>query len=507
MKKLIQIIQQNVGWKIAAATTVSLFLVALLILITFSVTPVQWISKFNFIQIFFALVSLLIFLAILVIHLATSIFVTKPLEHFIRTFQEIENGNLKARATINTTDEMNSFSNRFNGMIRQVEELEESRIKAERELTIIQEELKYKMILEEKAKIIEETNRQLERRVQDLSVLYRVSQLISATLDPLELYNVLTDVVVNTLGYQEFSFMIYQEETESLYVKVAHGFKDNEKVKSLYFKIGEGVTGKVAAKKEASYIRDTSVEPAYLHYKGEKMEEGSFLSLPIVSHRRLLGVMNFFRPGIDSFSSMDIKLLTSLASQVAVAMENSALYAKTKELAVTDDLTHVYNRRYFHTMLQMELKRAKRFTRNMSLLMVDVDHFKQYNDTHGHLEGDRALEEIAKILSVNVREVDTVARYGGEEFGVILVQTSAAEAMTVAEKLCRLIEKKSFRSEANFSNQTITVSIGVSNFPEDADSIEDLINHADIALYQAKNLGRNRVKNFTQIKSSGLRVV
>ena len=223
------------------------------------------------------------------------------------------------------------------------------------------------------------------------------------------------------------------------------------------------------------------------------MEEGSFLSLPVISHNRLLGVMNFSRPGTDSFTGMEIQLLNSLASQVGVAIENARLFAKTKELSVTDELTHVYNRRHFQTMLQMEQKRAKRFNRNMSLLMVDVDRFKKYNDSHGHLEGDRVLEEIAKILSENVREVDTVARYGGEEFSIILTHTSSEEAAQVGEKLRRLVEEHPFKYEKNTRHGQVTISVGVANFPDDAETMEELINNADMALYQAKGAGRNRV--------------
>src|SRR5262249_30722403 len=192
-------------------------------------------------------------------------------------------------------------------------------------------------------------------------------------------------------GFQEFALLVFDDDSRRLRVKVASGFKDNQKIKELSFGIGEGICGQVAKTRESIYIRDTSKDPSYLHYKGEKMEEGSFLSLPIVSHNRLLGVMNFSRPGTDSFSSMDLQLLNSLASQVGVAIENARLFAKTKDLSVTDELTHIYNRRHFQTMLQMELKRARRFSRNVSLLMVDLDHFNKYNHPHTHLQSDRVF--------------------------------------------------------------------------------------------------------------------
>jgi len=504
---LIRAIRENVGWKIAVITSISLLFVALLIIISFSFIPVQLFSKFNLIQILFVLVTLLTFLAVLVINIATVGLIQRPLDRLIHTITQAEGGDLTVRASVDSVDELGELTTKFNEMLHKIGELDQRKIKTERDLIQAQEELKYKMMLEEKALIIEETNRQLQRSVKDMSVLYRVSQMVSSTIVPEELYNVMVDVVVETLGFQEFALLVFDEETRRLKVKVAYGFKDNQKVKELSFGLGEGISGQVAKTKESIYIRDTSRDPSYLHYKGEKMEEGSFLSLPIISHNRLLGVMNFSRPGTDSFAAMEVQLLNSLASQVGVAIENARLYAKTKELSLTDELTHVSNRRHFQTMLQMEMKRAKRFNRNISLLMVDVDRFKKYNDTYGHVEGDRVLEEIAKILSENVREVDTVARYGGEEFSIILTHTSSDEAAQVAEKLRRLVEEHPFKYEKNTKRGQVTVSVGVANFPEDTENMEDLINNADMALYQAKGAGRNRVIRFNQVKSSGLRVV
>ncbi len=505
--KLIHLIRKNVGWKIAVVTSASLLFVALLMIVSFSIIPVQIFSKFNLIQILIVLVTILTFLSVLVINIATVAFIQRPLDRLLHTINQAESGNLMARAHVGSSDELGELTTQFNEMLRKIGELDRRKIRTERELILAQEDLKYKKMLEEKAKIIEETNQQLERSVNDLSILYRVSQMISSTIVSEELYNILIDVVVKTLGFQEFALLILDEESKQLGVKAAYGFKDNQKVKELSFVLGEGISGQVAKNKESIYIKDTSKDPAYLHYKGEKMEEGSFLSLPVMSHQKVLGVMNFSRPGLDSFSTMDIRLLTSLASQVAVSIENARLYAKTKELSVTDELTHLYNRRHFFTMLQMEWKRARRFTRNISLLMVDVDHFKQYNDTHGHLQGDRVLEEIAALLAENVREVDTVARYGGEEFAIILTHTSCEEAVEVAQKICQVVSGHVFGNGKHSSEEQVTVSIGVANFPEDTVNMEELIDHADMALYEAKNFGRNRVVRYRREKSSSLRAV
>ncbi|MBL7685445.1 MAG: diguanylate cyclase [Deltaproteobacteria bacterium] len=494
--KIIQTIRENVGWKIAVVTSVALLFVALLLIVSFSVIPVQLFSKFNLIQILISLVIVLTTLAVLVIYISTVVMIQRPLDRLIQVITQAEAGDLSVRAPVEKIDEIGELTAKFNEMLRKIHELDHRKISTERELVKAQEELHYKTLLEEKAKIIEETNRQLARMVSDFSILYQVSQKVSSTIVPEELYNVLIDVVVKTLGFQEFALLIFDQSSQRLHVKSAYGFKDNYKVKELNFALGEGISGRVAQKKELIYIPDTSKDETYLHYKGEKMEEGSFLSLPIVGHHRLLGVMNFTRPTTHAFSPMDIKLLTSLGSQLAVAMENSRLYEKTKELSITDELTGLHNRRHFQTMLQMEWKRAKRFQRSLAVLLIDVDHFKKYNDTYGHSEGDRVLEQVSRILEDHVREVDTVARYGGEEFAILLTHANQEEATTVAKKLCELIEKHPFKYEKMENAQQVTISVGVSTYPEDAQNLDDLIDHADIALYEAKGRGRNRVVSF-----------
>lgn len=504
--QIIRLIRENVGWKIAAVTSIALLFVAVLMIGSFSVIPVQLFSKFNLIQILVILVLILTLLAVLVINIATSTFIQKPIDRLTHAISLAQAGNLKVKTPVRSVDEIGELAGQFNQMLDKIGELDARKIRTERELIHAQEELKYKKVLEEKSFIIERTNQQLEKTVKELSVLYEVSQMISSTLEPDELYNIMLDVV-NTLGFNEFALLVFDDEKQKLSVKTAYGFADNDKVKSLVFELGEGLSGIAAQKRQPLYIKDTSKEETYLHYKGEKQEEGSFFSIPLISHDRLMGVMNFTRPGIDSFSTNEIRLLNSLANQIAIAMENTRLYAKTKELSVTDELTHIYNRRHFQNMLEMEWRRAKRFNRFISLLMIDVDHFKNYNDTYGHLEGDQVLKTIAQILADHVREVDTVARYGGEEFSIILTHTDAQDALQVAYKLCQRVAEHPFRDESKNIDTPVTVSIGVATYPDDAVNMEDLINHADIALYKAKHQGRNRVITYQEAMSSGLRVV
>jgi len=164
-----------------------------------------------------------------------------------------------------------------------------------------------------------------------------------------------------------------------------------------------------------------------------------------------------------------------------------------RELSILDGLTGLYNHRYFHELLTREISRAKRYPQEFSLLMIDIDEFKKYNDQRGHLQGDDLLKQIARIFSQSIRCVDLVFRYGGEEFVILLPQTPKEGAKTVADRILNLISQKS----------TISVSIGVATFPQDAITKDGIIDAADRALYQAKCQGKNQVCIFE--KSSGIK--
>lgn len=166
---------------------------------------------------------------------------------------------------------------------------------------------------------------------------------------------------------------------------------------------------------------------------------------------------------------------------------------KLQQLAVTDGLTGLYNHRFFQEKLDQEVARAERFGHPVSLCVIDVDHFKHYNDAHGHPRGDEVLKRVAFLLVENVREVDTVARYGGEEFVIVLPETNKEQAAQVAEKIRAIIERTDFPRGGSQPLGRLTVSVGVGSYPIDGRSGQDLMDRADEALFRAKGEGRNRV--------------
>jgi diguanylate cyclase (GGDEF)-like protein len=171
---------------------------------------------------------------------------------------------------------------------------------------------------------------------------------------------------------------------------------------------------------------------------------------------------------------------------------------EVRESAILDGLTHVYNYRYFRDRIDHEVKREERTALSVSLLMIDVDHFKAFNDCNGHLHGNVALQELAALMKSVVRDIDVVTRYGGEEFAVILCGTRKGGALLVAEKIRQLVEKTPFAGEETQPGQTLTVSVGVATSPIDATDSQDLIAKADAALFKSKNEGKNRVTPYSE---------
>ena len=218
----------------------------------------------------------------------------------------------------------------------------------------------------------------------------------------------------------------------------------------------------------------------------------SVISVPLMVGTKTLGILRLDSPRPGHFSTEDLRFLTTIAELGALAIENAQLYEHVEELAIKDGLTQLYLRRYLMERLSEETARHLRHKSELSLLMIDLDHFKKYNDQFGHQAGDLVLKSVAKILSETfTRPGDLVARYGGEEFAVLLPDCPKKKAVEIALSFRQRIEKETLilRREKT----SVTVSVGVATFPVDAAMKDELIHKADQALYEAKKSGRNRV--------------
>lgn len=221
--------------------------------------------------------------------------------------------------------------------------------------------------------------------------------------------------------------------------------------------------------------------------KGEDLSQyEDYTILPLTMHKDATGYLV-----ASGIGEKDKEKFHILAQQFLIGIRRAILYRKVQGLTITDSLTQVFNRRYFLERVSEEVDRSKKFKYSFSFLMIDIDHFKEFNDNYGHLVGDAILREISKTIKENIRQIDFMGRYGGEELSVILTETDKAQAAVACERIRKAIESRRFT--VYDEDLKATISIGISTFPDDATDTAALIERADKALYQAKQTGRNRV--------------
>jgi diguanylate cyclase (GGDEF)-like protein len=324
---------------------------------------------------------------------------------------------------------------------------------------------------------------------KELAVSFTIAQSLTSTL---ELDNVLDRILLTireTFGYANIAIFLIDRTTNELYIQASHGYHLN--ADKMRLRVGkEGVCGHVAAKGEMMYVPDVSKVPFYVIGKKSVKSEAA---LPLKIRGEVIGVLDIESDKLSAFSERDLRMFSIFASQAAVAIENARLYIETKELSLTDSLTKTANRRHFDLVLESELKKARGYSRTLSLAMIDLDGFKHFNDEHGHLVGDKMLIHIAKLLQGNVRDTDFVARYGGEEFVIIFPETSNQAAFRVSERVRTAVEERPLVIKKK-SYKNMTISIGVAAYPSNASNTIELIQKADQALYKAKKRGKNRVE-------------
>jgi len=229
-------------------------------------------------------------------------------------------------------------------------------------------------------------------------------------------------------------------------------------------------------------------------------QENGALLVPVTTDDHVIALLRLERP--EPFLSDEIRFLEIVASQSALALERVRLISFLENLSITDALTGVANRRHLEWRLSEEIERARRYRYPLSLLMVDIDHFKQINDTYGHQVGDAVLQQLAYRLRNTLRRTDFVARYGGEEFIVLAPQTPVDRALILAERLRQRIASEPILVASDLQ-LPVTVSVGVAVFPDHAQNESELVRAADAALYRAKQAGRNCVRVFEPNKSQG----
>lgn len=339
---------------------------------------------------------------------------------------------------------------------------------------------------------LENINQKLNKSAAEYYTLQQISQAIATILDIEKLLKFVNDVIIGVLGVSYSTIAILDKEDNEMKVEVTNIFSESA-LKTLKENINCEVLSDVT-KKGKPVLNNNVTEEEYPFVKGRNVH--SLLCIPLSSKNENYGLVLVEQEREDAFEDEHLKFLSAIGNQVSVALENVGLYEKMQRMATTDELTKLYNRLYFNEMLSKQMADADQQKYPMSVAIFDIDHFKKFNDTYGHLFGDLVLKTIAKLAKDNIREQDLVARFGGEEFVIVMPNTTVDEAYKLIEDLREKIARCHVK-EGSIS-ASVTASFGISCYPEHGTNEAEILSAADNALYKAKTEGRNCTRIFNR---------
>jgi len=339
----------------------------------------------------------------------------------------------------------------------------------------------------------------LYRKLDRFAAIAELTKAITPIRSYEALLQSILDKSAELLKAEQGSLMLLDQETDSLLLEakkgVISGLTDKMRIPR-----GVGIAGKVVEMGEPLLVENLESDPRIRQKNRRHYKTRSFVSVPLKIGDRTIGVLNLSdKTTGEVFNDEDLRLVQSFASHAAVVLERNVLYdqaERLKKLSITDPLTGLLNRRYLEERLEEEISRSSRHARRVSLMMLDIDGFKTYNDTFGHIAGDTLLKLIAESIMNSVRTMDIVSRFGGDEFIVILPETDATLAAQIAERMRSEVERLAVppRGGVERGGKTATVSIGIACYPSHGDTIEVLLEQVDKALYLAKMQGKNRIE-------------
>ncbi|MCP4136822.1 MAG: sensor domain-containing diguanylate cyclase [bacterium] len=331
--------------------------------------------------------------------------------------------------------------------------------------------------------------KEVEEQNNKLKILIDINTYIISSLQKEEILKRILNRVKKLLKCDSSSLLLVDEEINRLKFAFVSQKEEEQVLKFTSLRKGEGVAGTVWANGVPIIINNPQNDPRFTDKVDRRANTrtNSLMAAPLTVDGKVIGVVEAINRTEGYFSQFDLQILQYIATQSAIAIHNADLY----DMAIKDGMTKLFIHKHFKEKLYEEWNRAKRLSHTLSLLMLDIDHFKSFNDTHGHQAGDAILKEVARIIRENCRSIDIPCRYGGEEFAIILPGTSKKEAIIAAERIRKIIEALEMKYEN--SSLHITISAGIATIPELAPKgAEELITMADRALYSSKESGRNR---------------
>ncbi len=391
-------------------------------------------------------------------------------------------------------DEFADVERAFNALMDQFSGLAASALHSDLMVKWAQSELRLREELLAKSNELAAVNEALVRKVREASDLLRIAEVASASLEMGRLLDRLGRTLVETLGVEELLVLLPDPESGDMRVRHAVGVQDVHVLEGSW-PSDDPLVRRCIEEGDIQYLPDLSTEPLTADLRGRRRIGGSLVAVPVRGPGSTTGVITLLRREARGFDSQDLDFLRLTAHYVALAVSNATLYRATHERAIHDSLTGLHNRGFFVEAFAREWHRARRTAVQMSVLMIDVDHFKLINDSHGHGVGDVVLQGVARLLRARARKADLLARYGGEEFVVALPGTPIEDAEAIAEAIRASVESTPLPVSATngVPDVHLTVSVGVASDSLADDSPEALIRRADMGLLSAKSAGRNRV--------------
>src|SRR5258707_10262792 len=307
-----------------------------------------------------------------------------------------------------------------------------------------------------------------KRQLKEVAIFNDVAKALTSSLNLDSILQTIMDKMAEFFRPDTWSLLMVDEQKDELYFAIAVG-DAAETLKTVRLKVGEGIAGWVARHGESLIVPDVYNDPRFAKRIDEmtKWKTRSIICVPLQSKHRVLGVIQLINCAMESFGEQEMFFLHALCDYAAIAIDNARAVEKIQELTITDDCTRLYNARHLYKTLEAEVYRSQRFSYEFSVVFLDLDHFKQVNDIHGHLIGSRLLHEIGYRIKACLRLIDYAFRYGGDEFVVLLPQTNKEQGLVVAKRLRESIRGAPFEMDGNVS-LTIKASMGLANFPADA---------------------------------------
>jgi diguanylate cyclase (GGDEF)-like protein len=333
----------------------------------------------------------------------------------------------------------------------------------------------------------------LNRQNLELNIFHDVAKTLTSSLELDSILQTMMEKMAEYFRPDTWSLLMVDEERDELYFAIAVG-SASEALKNVRLKVGEGIAGYVAKHGEKVIVPDVMNDPRFAKRIDEmtKWETQSIICVPLRSRLRVLGVIQLVNVDMNHFGEQESFFLQALCDYAAIAIENARAVERIQELTITDDCTGLYNARHLYKTLETEVYRSARFGYEFTVVFIDLDHFKQVNDTHGHLIGSKLLAEIGYLIKAQLRLIDYAFRYGGDEFVVLLPQTGKDQALVVAKRLRDSLRTSMFCKDEGL-NINVRASMGVATYPHDAKTPHDIIRQADEMMYLVKNTSRDNI--------------